>query len=121
MELLLEIVIELFGEVLLGAVVSIFDGDAPKGTGIRLYRLLGYLVLGCVVGLLSTLAFPRHTLNSPTLRVAWLAVAPLVGAFAMSLMKALRSGRPGWLRPWPMAYGAVLVGTVNLWRFLALE
>lgn len=120
MELLLEFILEIFGEVFLGAAVSVFDDRLPDEMGTRLSRLFGYLVLGTLFGFLSTLVFPTPTLSTRSLRVAWLFAAPLVGGLSMSLVKALRSDHPGWLRPWAMAYGAALVGAVNLCRFLVL-
>jgi hypothetical protein len=120
MEFVVELVLEVLGDGLIGAVLSIFDSRLPNQTGTRVSRLIGYLVVGAVLGWLSTLVRPTPTLSSPALRVAWLLVAPLIGGTSMSVVKAALTGGAPWLRPWSVAYGAALVGTVNLWRFVAL-
>ncbi|MEW5743417.1 MAG: hypothetical protein AB1938_31190 [Myxococcota bacterium] len=120
MELLLEILLEAVVQVLLGAVLSIFDERLPPATGTRLYRLLGYFLLGGFFGWLSTLFFPRPTLSAEAARLAWLFAAPVLGGLAMCAVKALKRGWSGWLTPWAFSYGAALVGTVNAWRYFAL-
>lgn len=120
MELVFELLVELFGEVLLGAVVSVFDCSLPDGTGARAYRALGYATLGLLGGWLSTFVLAAPTLTSRPLRVAWLLVAPVVGGVTVSVVKALKSGRSRWLTPWAFTSGALLVGVWNTWRFVAL-
>lgn len=120
MELVIELLVELFGEVLLGALISVFDGTLPDTTAARVYRALGYLTLGALGGWLSTLVLTSPTLSWKALRVAWLVVAPVVGGASLSVAKALRVGRQRWLTPWAFTYGALLVGAWNTWRFVAL-
>lgn len=120
MEVVVELLLEVFGEVLLGAVGSVFNKELPATPATRLYRLLGYAVLGGLFGGASLWLSPTHRLRSEELRLAWLVAAPLVGAFSMSVTTGLLKRQSGLLRPWPMLYGATLVGVSNAVRFVAL-
>lgn len=120
MELVVEILLELFGEVLLGAVGSAFNQELPSTPATRAYRLLGYALLGALLGGLTLPLFPTHRLQDAELRLAWLVAAPVVGALSLSITTGLLKRQQGLLRPWPMAYGAALVGVSNAVRFFAL-
>jgi hypothetical protein len=94
MEVVVEVVLELFGEV-----------------------LLGYATRGAILGWLSLFPFPHHRLSDPSLRLAWLFAAPVVGGLAMSVMRGLLKRQEALVRLWPVLYGGAFVGAVNLVRY----
>jgi hypothetical protein len=120
MEFVVELVLELLGDGLISAVLSVFESRLPDELGTRVSRLVGFFVVGAVLGWVSTIVRPAPSFSWPAVRVVWLLVAPVIGGTSMSVVKAALTGGAPWLRPWSFASGAVLVGTVNLWRFVAL-
>ncbi len=120
MEVVVEILVELFGELLLGAIGSVFNKELPSTPTTRAARLLGYALLGGLLGALTLPLFPEHRLRSPELRLAWLCAAPVVGGLSLSVTTGLLKRQAGLVRPWPLLYGAALVGVSNAVRFFAL-
>ncbi|HYK05643.1 MAG TPA: hypothetical protein VE974_28095 [Thermoanaerobaculia bacterium] len=82
-ELVLQIVVELFGEALLHSF--------SESTGARrLFTLLGYALLGAVFGALTITFMPAHLIRNPDLRIANVVMTPLLVAALMSWIGATR-------------------------------
>jgi uncharacterized membrane protein YeaQ/YmgE (transglycosylase-associated protein family) len=118
MEVFLEILLTLFGDLIAALLTSIFDGRRPTSPDKQLARLFGYLILGLVAGWVSGLLFPRHFLTDATAQIAWLLVSPLTAAAGVFLFHLAFFPRED--RGWPMVHAATLSATIALWRFLAL-
>lgn len=118
MDVFLEILLTIFGDVIAAFLTSIFDGRRPTGPDKQLARLFGFLIIGVVAGWVSGLVFPTHFITNPTAQIVWLAVSPLTAAFGVFLFHLLFFPRED--RGWPMVHAATLSATIAMWRFLAL-
>ncbi|MEQ1569121.1 MAG: hypothetical protein ABMA64_26025 [Myxococcota bacterium] len=91
LSLVAELVFTLVGEVLvelgLTAVTAPFDGRGPW------VELVGYGLLGAVVGGASLLVRPAAAIHDPTLALVSLALAPVVGGGLMAALGAARARR----------------------------
>lgn len=122
MEIIFELLGELLFETLFTAVLSVFDARLPGTRNIQLFRWLGFLVLGGILGGLSVLVFPAHFIRREELRLAWLIAAPLVGGVSMLCFEAFwRRREPAPWNAWHFAHGATLTGVIALCRFLAIR
>lgn len=122
MELLVEIFGELFFEVLVTAVFSVFDARLPETRNIQLFRWLGFAVLGVILGALSAWLLPAHFITRPELRFAWLFVGPVAGGLSMLAFEALwRRREPAPWNAWHFVHGATLTGVITTLRFFALH
>lgn len=101
MEFLIELMLELFGEVLLQVVLQ-----AMAEAGLYAVRkpgehappspwllVLGYGLLGLLVGGVSLLVFPHSMMHSLSGRVVSLVLTPIASGLAMSLIGAWRQRR----------------------------
>ncbi|MFZ5444224.1 MAG: hypothetical protein ACOZQL_29780 [Myxococcota bacterium] len=113
MEILVELLLEIVGESLFGLAASVFDGWRPGGAPQPL-RMLGFLLVGLLVGWGSVVLFPQHVITGATLRLAWLFVAPAAAATAAASFRRGADGR------WPAIHAAVLAATVATWRYFAI-
>lgn len=118
MEILLELLFSIIGDVLVGVVASAFDGRSP-GEVRHAGRLIIFVMLGMCVGALSTRLLPRGLLTGETLRIAWLVLSPCIAAVTLYVVH----GRffPKQPRVWPMVHAATLALTVAVWRYVALN
>ena len=83
---------------------------------------VGYLTYGAAVGGLSVWIFPAPYLEATWLRIANLAVAPLLAGAAMSLIGAWRQGRGASLiRLDRFSYGLLFALAMALVRFFFAE
>ncbi|MDP1830253.1 MAG: hypothetical protein Q8L48_43715 [Archangium sp.] len=118
MDVFVEILLTIFGDVIVALLSSIFDGRRPSSPDKQLARLFGFLIIGLVAGWVSVLIFPAHFLTNPTAQIVWLAVSPLTAAFGVYLFHLLFFPRDD--RGWPMVHAATLSATIAMWRYLAL-
>ena len=126
MEFIVEVLLELFGEVLLQVVMQALaeaglhalrkPGDHPKPPVFLL--VLGYGLLGLVVGGLSLLVMPDSFLHTRVTRVLGLVLTPVASGLAMALLGAWRLRRGQ--QPVAIdrfAYGYLFALVVSLVRF----
>lgn len=126
MEFIIEVLLELFGEVLLQIVMQALaeaglhavrrPGEHPKAPPFLL--VIGYSLLGLVVGGLSLLVMPDSFLHTQVTRVVGLILAPVASGLAMALIGAWRLRRGQ--QPLAMdrfAYGYLFALVVSLVRF----
>lgn len=118
MDVFVEILLTIFGDVIAALLTSIFDGRRPTGPDKQLARLFGFFLIGLVAGWVSDLIFPTHFITNPTAQIVWLAVSPLTAAAGVFLFHLLFFPRED--RGWPMLHAATLSATIAMWRFLAL-
>lgn len=107
---ILEVVLELMAELLLG----FFFDRASDGAERRVARVLLYAVAGLVLGWLSTLTWPAHAIASPVGRMVWLALSPLVGGALITGLRAIRGAPMSWHR---FVAGALFLGLLVAARF----
>lgn len=88
-EIVLQLIFELGGDVLSNSYMRRRKQPAPNWAVVA-----GAAILGALAGWLSLLVFPRSYLADPTLRLANLAVAPLVigGIMALIGRRRLKKG-----------------------------
>ena len=100
MEVLFELIFEIFGEVILQIVFEALaevgihlirpkdrQGDAPSVGRL----VIGYPLIGAVAGALSLLLFPHSFTHTHPARIATLVLAPFVAAASMVLLGAARA------------------------------
>jgi hypothetical protein len=96
-EFILELLLEFFGEFLLGAVLEVLAEaglhafkrpfeEKPS----RLFAWIGYTVLGAAAGGLSLLVFPDLFMRTDLGRIGYLLLAPVAVGLTMCLVGALR-------------------------------
>ncbi len=102
MELLLELLFEVFGEAILQVVfellaevgVHVTRGEVRHQESRSAWRLvLGYPLLGALVGGLSLLVFPNSFAHIYPARVVGFVVAPLIAAMSVVALGAFRARR----------------------------
>lgn len=101
MEFIFEVLLELFGEVLLQVVLQALAEaglHAVRKPGARAepspwLLVVGYVLLGGVVGGLSLLVLPHSLLHGSTARLVGLLLTPVASGLAMSLIGAWRQRR----------------------------
>jgi hypothetical protein len=122
----MEIIFEIFGELLLQVV-----GEALVEVGLHSVAepfrkapnpwlaALGYLIFGAVLGGLSLLVFPVYLLGNPQWRVLNAALSPVVAGVCMAALGAWRERRgQAVLRIDKFSYGylfALGFGLVRFW------
>lgn len=127
MEFIVEVLLELFGEVLLQVVLQALaeaglhavhkPGSRPQASAWLL--VLGYTLLGLAVGGLSLLVFPHSLLQGQAVRLVGLVLTPVASGLAMSLIGAWRQKRGQQLLAMDrFAYGYLFALVVALVRFL---
>ena len=89
-EILIEVLVDLFGEVLLDIVVHAVGGRRESPA---VLRLLFFASMGGVVGALSLLVLPRHFIRSSDLRLVALAITPIVAGALFSWVGRSRRKR----------------------------
>ena len=99
---MLEVVFELFGELLLQLVVealaqagvhAVRDPDRPPKEHSRWLIALGYVLFGLVAGALSLWLFPDYLIRSHAGRLAYLALGPVAAGAAVAAIGLWRSKR----------------------------
>ena len=102
MELLFELLFEVFGEAILQVVfellaevgIHVTRGEVRHAESRSAWRLvLGYPLLGAIVGGLSLLVFPSSFAHTHAARVVGFIVAPLVAAGSVVVLRAFRARR----------------------------
>lgn len=101
MEIVLEVLFEFFGEIILQVVfealteagLHFLKRPQPTEPPAPWKLVLGYIVLGLVVGGISLLIVPGSFLHSEKLRIANLVLAPIASGFAMVFIGKLRIRR----------------------------
>lgn len=112
-ELVLPLIWEIFAEVGLRSLVEPFKKEPSPWVA-----ALGYSVFGAALGGLSLLVLPRHMLGSHGLRVVSVALSPVVAGFGMATIGAWRARRgQRVLRIDRFAYGYVFALAFGLVRF----
>lgn len=119
MELFLEVLLTLFGDVLAGFLASVFDGRRPTTRSQHGARFIGYVSIGAVAAWVSMMIFEAPLLSSPTAQRAWLFVSPLAAAMFAFVSHALFWPREK--RGWPMVHAAALAATFTTCRFFLLQ
>jgi hypothetical protein len=118
MEIFVEILLTLLGDVLAAFLTSVFDGRRPMRADQHAGRLVGYVILGAIAGWVSVMLLPSHVLTNESARRAWLAVSPIAAACAVFVFHWLFFPRER--RGWPMVHAAALAAAFTTWRFFAL-
>ena len=100
MEFLLEVLLQIFGEV---AVQILFEALAELGfrslketfqrSGDPVFSTIGFFLWGLLAGGISLLLLPRSFITGHNLRVLNLIITPLVAGGVMMLIGKLRAGR----------------------------
>ena len=92
MEFLLELLIELFGGLVMEGIAELLSRFAaevlqpqPKPAFIHVPRAIVCELAGVLAGVISLLFVSRHIITSPFLRLLNLALTPLIMAFALVL------------------------------------
>jgi hypothetical protein len=100
MEWLVEILFEIFGELILQFIFELL-----AQAGLRLFKkpdrkdvspallLMGYALFGAVAGALSLLLFPHYLLRAHTARIAYLFLAPALVGSGIAAIGAWRAKR----------------------------
>src|SRR4051812_16042013 len=87
LEVLLEVLLELFGEFLvdlgLRSLASVTEPPAERNP---VLAVIGHLLLGAAVGMVSLAVLPRGFVHSQNLRVANLVLTPIAGGLLMSTL-----------------------------------
>ena len=118
MQFFLEVLMEILGDVIWGALASGFDGKRPTTSGHYAGRIIAFVFVGITAGWISVELYPTHVLTNLTARRAWLVVSPLLSVCFVFLFHLIFFPRER--RGWPMVHAAVLSASFNIWRFLAL-
>ena len=125
MEIIVELILELFGEVLLQIV---FEALAEAGLHIvkrpdrapahPALLVVGYALLGLIAGALSLLVLPESLMHTRNGRIACLLLAPVASGLAMGLLGAWRQRRgQGVVGLDRFAYGYLFALGMALVRF----
>ena len=126
MEFILEVLLELFGELLLqvamqalaeaGLHAVLKPGSRPQASTWLL--MLGYALLGLAVGGLSLLVLPQSLLHGRAIRLVGLLLTPVASGLAMSLLGAWRQKQGQQLLAMDrFGYGYLFALVVALVRF----
>jgi len=131
MEFLIEIVLEVFGEIILQVVLqSLAEVGLHSARALRdpargqpaanpFFATLGYLLFGTIVGLVSLWVRPQLFIVSHALRMANLLITPLAAGLAMMMLGAWRRRREQVLvRMDRFAYGFVFALATSATRYI---
>jgi hypothetical protein len=112
-ELLLQLVFELLAELGLQCLAAPFQRQSNPWLA-----ALGYTILGAIIGGISLWLFPSHLVAAKPLRLANLAITPMLVGLGMSAIGAWRAHRAqGALRIDRFACGYVFALRLALIRF----
>lgn len=114
MELLLDLLFSLLGDVLIGVVTSAFDDQSPERAKEPL-RFFFFIVLGACAGALSTHVLPAPFITAEVWRVAWLLISPGIAALAVFAVQARFFPRAP--RGAAMLHAAAFSFVIALWRY----
>lgn len=89
MEILLELILQIFGELLGDVLIHWLP---QRGRNVFL-SILGYAALGALIAALTLLVLPAHLIRSYELRIVSLIVTPLLVAALMAWLGAIRRKR----------------------------
>ena len=118
MALVLEFILEVFGELLL-EVFAASVGDAwhrRRGKSATALSALGFLMVGVGVGLLSLWVAPHSLVQQQWLRVLNVLVAPIAGGAVLGTVGFAQGGAFRW---GSAVHGAALAFGSTLTRFVA--
>lgn len=102
-ELLLEFLIQIFGEALFElGLRSVMEPFRKRPN--RWFAVIGYTIFGATLGGISLWPFPHHMVRNPAWRAANLFATPFAAGLCMSLLGAWRSRR-----------GQAIVGIDRFW------
>jgi hypothetical protein len=99
MEFIIELILEFFGELILQlfgeflmeiglrSLAEVFENRTVQNP---LLAVLGYAIMGTILGGLSLLAFPRHFIQNQQLRLLATILTPVVSGLCMSALGAWR-------------------------------
>jgi len=92
-ELVLELLVELFGETLIDVAVHRFGGGE---TGRTTARIILFALLGAAIGAASLFLFPAHFIRTAGLRITSVLLTPILAgaAFAWIGGRRERKGKP---------------------------
>lgn len=125
MEFLFELLFQFFGELFLQLVLEFFAemglrslGQVLRKKPNRRLAIAGYTLWGALAGGISLLMFPHSAIHDPALRLANLAVTPILMGLAMMLLGKLRAARGQELmRLDQFGYGFLFAFTMALVRY----
>ena len=117
-ELLFEVVFALVGELFVDIAMHVLGSPVAPNRKPAVVRMVGYGLLGALLGGLSLLIAPYAQFESPTIRLVYLFVTPLLGGAMMAALGWLRrsGGRPT-VPLESFAYGLWLVLPITLLRY----
>lgn len=116
-ELLLEFLIQVFGELLFELGLRSIAAPFRKESNPWL-AAIGYAFLGAVCGGISLWLFPQHMVAHPTWRLLNLGITPVAAGLSMSLLGAWRANRgQDLIRIDRFSYGYLFAMGLGLVRF----
>jgi hypothetical protein len=119
LEFLLQLLLEVFGEVLLELGIGVFKSVFERQNREPVIAAVGYLLLGAVLGALSLWILPERLLRPAQIPGLSLVIAPLAGGVAMHLWgKYRRSHGHSTTNLATFHCGAALLFSYALVRFL---
>lgn len=119
-EIVLELLINIFGELLFELGLSALKESIKRnGTAYPVVACIGYALLGGVAGGLSLLVFPRQYMRSERYHGVGLLVIPTLAGLAMAGMGALKSKMgKNLIRLDTFSFGFAFAFFMTLTRFL---
>ncbi len=131
LEFLFEVLFEIFGEVfgqvifqaLAEAGLHFFRRPGAKTEETGWWKLvIGYTLLGVVIGVISLFVFPHALMHGRVARIGYLVLAPIATGLSMSVIGALRQRRGQDTIPLDrFAYGWLLGFATALVRYLGTD
>ncbi len=116
MDLALELLLELFGELIVEiGVASAADAwRLRRGFEASVLSVVGFAMAGAVVGGLTLLVFPRAVVHDETLRLIHLVTSPVIAAGALAVLRRVRMKSFGW---GTLLHGGALAFMLSLVRY----
>lgn len=113
-EIFLQVLIEILAEVGLRSFVEPFQKPPNPW-----YAAVGYAAFGALAGVLSLLVFPGLLVKPRSLQIANLILTPIIAGYVMMLIGAWRQKRDQYLvRLDRFAYGCLFAFAMALMRFV---
>ena len=114
MEFFVELLLEVFGELLLELAIACLGEYASHRSKRPALAAVGSVVFGVLIAIFSLWPLPSHLIYSPTLRLVSLIASPLAVGFLL--------GARGWLSQRPFRWvsfwgGFLLAASIGLVRY----
>lgn len=118
LELILELVVSLFGELLLDGVLHLAgESDRAKRT---VLKMLLFAFIGAAVGWATVLIFPTHFIRHAQWRIAYLVVSPFLAGWLFGVIGNVRERKGKRVSAmeefWPAFTFALALAVVRYFR-----